>query len=349
MIQKHAEIYIDLSVFEIAMLPVSLGTIAGAAFLCALHQMKLSSKAIEEDLYDLLAVKKAVVCSTIQVQQHTRSLRQVSEAFGPYISMQSLIVSTPSSPQLQQQHAQCDYIEVKFGVVGHEEETYYVHNDILFACSPRAAAAERLRELSLGRGGRWAGGRAPALSGGLGGLPQRLRVEPRRGDERGLRVERLRVPLGVPLGVEGPGRGERGLGAHDAVGLVRPHGAVGLVRRLAGLVGPADLSDDLPDPLVSRLEMVHLGLGQQPRQQQQLLQPLQPLQHQQQQHTKQGQQQRRDGPSRKRRATPRSPSSESVRQQLGDRLYIQVMHSQTERRRKRGRTGSGGFGVTPSG
>ena len=145
--------------------------------------------------------------------------------------------------------------------------------------------------------------------------------------------------------------------------------------------------------------MVHLGLGQQPRQQQQLLQPLQPLQQQQQQHTKQGQQQRRDGPSRKRLATPRSPSSESVRQQLGDRLYIQVMHSQPERadeivrrlmsaenaeivrllnsaeqlqaqiqaviaeiaaqavmqfceagrRRKRGRTGSGGFGVTPSG
>jgi hypothetical protein len=105
LIQKHAEIYIDLSVFEIAMLPVSLGTIAGAAFLCALHQMKLSSKAIEEDLYDLLAVKKAVVCSTIQVQQHTRSLRQVSEAFGPYISMQSLIVSTPSSRTPAHRHS----------------------------------------------------------------------------------------------------------------------------------------------------------------------------------------------------------------------------------------------------
>ena len=73
LIHRHAELYIDLSVFEIAMLHISQGTIAGAAFLCALRKMELNSRAIDEeflqDLTGLLAVQKDVLYTTVQVRQ----------------------------------------------------------------------------------------------------------------------------------------------------------------------------------------------------------------------------------------------------------------------------------------
>mmetsp|Transcript_9184 Transcript_9184/g.23479 ORF Transcript_9184/g.23479 Transcript_9184/m.23479 type:complete len:360 (+) Transcript_9184:44-1123(+) len=68
---KRAEFFVDLSAFEYSFLNLPLGTIAGAAFVCALRQLRLDHKLddmgeVEEELCSLLDCEQPVLFSSAE-------------------------------------------------------------------------------------------------------------------------------------------------------------------------------------------------------------------------------------------------------------------------------------------